>query len=158
MKKTIATTFLLALMTQALPTQAADYVIDTQGAHAIIQFKIKHLGYSWLLGRFNKFDGQFSYDEKKPNAAKVEVNIDPASIDSNHAERDKHLRSKDFLDVSQFPTAKFVSTGYKASGKGKGVLRLDPHPAWNRNHKQVCFNGAPGGRREVFIAELSNIL
>ena len=37
--------------------QAADYVIDTEKAHAFIQFRIKHLGYSWLLGRFNDFDG-----------------------------------------------------------------------------------------------------
>ena len=35
--------------------QAADYVIDTQGAHAFIQFKVSHLGYSWLHGRFNTF-------------------------------------------------------------------------------------------------------
>ena len=34
---------------------ASDYVIDTKGAHAFIQFHIKHLGYSWLTGRFNTF-------------------------------------------------------------------------------------------------------
>ena len=123
MKKTILTTLLLTLSILAVPAQAADYDIDTKGAHAFIQFKINHLGFSWLVGRFNKFDGHFSYDEKKANASSVEVNIDPASIDSNHAERDKHLRSKDFLDVEKFPTAKFVSTGYKSKGKNKGVLK-----------------------------------
>ena len=36
--------------------------------------------------------------------------INTASIDSNHAERDKHLRSADFLNVSKFPQATFNST------------------------------------------------
>ncbi|VAX00323.1 Protein yceI precursor [hydrothermal vent metagenome] len=123
MKKLSITTALL-LFTSILinPVQAAEYDIDVKGAHAFIQFKIKHLGYSWLIGRFNKFDGQFSYDDKNPNATKVEVNIDASSIDSNHAERDKHLRGKDFLNTSKFPTAKFVSTSYKLNKDGKGKL------------------------------------
>jgi polyisoprenoid-binding protein YceI len=113
---------LLAAIFMASPATAADYVIDTKGAHAFINFKINHLGYSWLYGRFNTFDGEFSYDEKNPAASKVVVNIDPASIDSNHAERDKHLRSKDFLNVDKFPEAKFVSTSYKELGNGKAEL------------------------------------
>jgi len=103
--------------------QAADYVIDTKGAHAFIQFHIKHLGYSWLVGRFNTFSGEFSYYEANPNASKVEVTIDTASIDSNHAERDKHLRDEEFLDVEQFPEARFVSTSYRDLGNGKGELQ-----------------------------------
>lgn len=98
---------------------AADYVVDTKGAHASVQFKIQHLGYSWLTGRFNRFDGQFSYDAKNPEAAKISVNIDPASVDSNHAERDKHLRSSDFLEVSKFKTSTFESTSVKDLGNGK---------------------------------------
>ncbi len=76
-----------------------------------------------MTGRFNKFSGHFSYDEKKPNASKIEINIDTRSIDSNHAERDKHLRSKNFLDVSKYPTAKFVSTSFKEKGKSTAVLK-----------------------------------
>ncbi len=106
-------------------SHAADYMIDTKGAHAFVQFQIKHLGYSWLVGRFNTFNGEFSYDEAKPEASKVTVTIDTASIDSNHAERDKHLRNADFLDVEKFPQATFVSTGYKDLGDGKGELKGD---------------------------------
>lgn len=96
----------------ALPSHAATYKIDTEGAHAFVQFKIKHLGYSWLLGRFNTFEGSFVYDDKAPNKSSVNVTIDTASVDSNHAERDKHLRSKDFLDVKKFPQAVFKSTSF----------------------------------------------
>ncbi len=114
-----------ALGTSVIATSAfaADYVIDSHGAHASVQFKIKHLGYSWLTGRFNTFDGHFSYDAAKPGQSAIEVNIDPASIDSNHAERDKHLRSADFLDVAQFKQARFVST--QITDHGDGSLTVD---------------------------------
>lgn len=90
---------------------AADYVIDTKGAHASVNFAVQHLGYSWLTGRFNEFSGNFSYDAAKLEASKISVTIDTSSVDSNHAERDKHLRSKDFFNTEVNSQAKFVSTG-----------------------------------------------
>ncbi len=107
-----------------LPSQsfAEKYLIDTKNAHAFIQFRIQHLGYSWLSGRFNTFGGSFEYDEKNPGAASVKVEIDTASIDSNHAERDKHLRGKDFLHVDKFPKAKLESTAFKGQDDGTAVL------------------------------------
>jgi polyisoprenoid-binding protein YceI len=113
------------LMLAAGLAHAADYVIDTKGAHAFVQFHIKHLGYSWLVGRFNTFEGEFTYDENDPSAASVRVEIDTASVDSNHAERDKHLRGDDFLDVGKYPKASFVSTSYEDLGDGKGLLKGD---------------------------------
>lgn len=103
---------------------AADYVIDTEGAHASINFEIPHLGYSMLLGRFNHFSGEFSYDEKAPEKAEVRVEIDTTSLDSNHAERDKHIKSKDFLDVSNYPRSVFVSDGFEPTEDG-GILKGD---------------------------------
>lgn len=94
----------------SLPALADTYVIDTKGAHASINFAIKHLGYSVLTGRFDTFSGEFTYDPAKPEASTVNVSIDTGSVNSNHAERDKHLRSPDFLNVEKFPKATFVST------------------------------------------------
>lgn len=113
MIKQLATAFALtgALALSSLPAQAADYIIDTQGAHASVNFAIQHLGYSWLTGRFNSFSGEFSYDAAKPEASSVAVTIDMSSIDTNHAERDKHLRSADFLNTAKNGEATFVSTG-----------------------------------------------
>lgn len=113
MKKLLLGTALSAALFSTANANAADYVIDTDGAHAFVTFKIKHLGYSWLHGRFNTFSGDFSYDDKAPNASKINVTIDTKSIDSNHAERDKHLRGKDFLNVDKYPTATFKSTSIK---------------------------------------------
>ncbi len=97
---------------------AADYVIDKEGQHAFVNFKISHLGYSWLYGTFRDFDGRFSFDAAKPAESKVEVTLKTASVDTNHTERDKHLRSADFLNVQKHPTARFVSTGVTPTGEG----------------------------------------
>jgi len=108
----------------AAPAQATEnYVFDIKGQHAFIQFKIKHLGYSWLIGNFNTFNGSFTHDEANPANNSVTTEIDVASVDSNHAERDKHLRSTDFFDVSTFPKATFTSTSYEDKGDGKGILK-----------------------------------
>lgn len=108
MKKIIIASALLATSFIS-SVNAADYIIDTDGAHASINFKVSHLGFSWLKGRFNKFDGKFSYDANDLSTANITVNIDTTSVDSNHAKRDKHIRSDDFLDASKFSTATFVS-------------------------------------------------
>ncbi|MCG7984848.1 MAG: YceI family protein [Candidatus Thiodiazotropha lotti] len=102
---------------------ASSYVIDTEGGHAFIQFRISHLGYSVLAGRFNKFSGEFVYDTSNPSKASVSVLVETASIDSNHAERDKHLRDDDFLAVKQFPEARFVSSSYLERKDGTGLLK-----------------------------------
>lgn len=122
MKKLLLAMALSSAAVLPIMVKAADYQVDVRGAHAFINFKIQHLGYSWLTGRFNTFDGQFFYDASKPEASKIEIVIDTASIDSNHAERDKHLRGKDFLNVAKFPKATFKSTSYKAIDENNGEL------------------------------------
>lgn len=109
MKKSFAVLALASLGFSSLPVLADKYLIDTKGAHAAINFSIQHLGYSYLTGRFNNFSGEFNYDPKNVAASSITVNIDTTSVDSNHAERDKHLRSPDFLNVEKFPKASFVS-------------------------------------------------
>ena len=125
MKKLSAFALSIGLFLSTSAAQAFDYTIDTKGAHAFIQFKIKHLGYSWLHGRFDDFSGSFSYDPAKPSDSKVDVLIKTKSINSAHAERDKHLRNKDFLNVSKYPEASFSSTSFKVLENGKAELKGD---------------------------------
>lgn len=99
---------------------AAEYKIDPE--HSFIQFRIKHLGYSWLYGRFDKISGTFGHDPKAPQDNRISVQIDTTSVDTNHAERDKHLRDERFLDVEKYPTATFKSTQYTGDDQ-QGVLR-----------------------------------
>jgi polyisoprenoid-binding protein YceI len=124
--KRINRVFLSAFCIFCLYTQhsaASSYVIDTEGGHAFIQFRISHLGYSWLVGRFNRFSGEFVYDTDNPTKASVTVLVETGSIDTNHAERDKHLRDEDFLAVKQFPQARFVSSSFIEHKDGTGRLK-----------------------------------
>lgn len=125
MKKLLNLILIAMLMMAVSGVNAFDYTIDTKGAHAFIQFKIKHLGYSWLYGRFDDFSGDFSYDPENPEASRVDVLIKTSSINSAHAERDKHLRGKDFLNVAKYPEASFSSTSFKPLGNGKAELKGD---------------------------------
>ncbi len=118
--------FTAASLLLAFPVQAAEYKIDP--AHSFIEFEINHLGFSILHGRFNRLSGDFSYDSDQPNDSRIQLYIDPASVDTNHAERDKKLRSDDFLDVEKYPEASFSSTSFVSNDAG-GTLTgiLDMH-------------------------------
>lgn len=95
------------------------YEIDTNGAHAFVQFRISHLGFSWLYGRFNDFEGEFTFDPDAPETSSVNVEIRTTSVDSNHARRDEHLRGKDFLRVDEHPVASFRSTAFVPTGEDR---------------------------------------
>lgn len=116
LKKSLLGLTTAALLLSTAAASAADYKIDKQGQHAFVQFRIQHLGYSWLYGTFKDFDGSFTFDEADPSKDKINVTINTNSVDTNHAERDKHLRSGEFLNVAKFPQATFVSTGVKKDG------------------------------------------
>ncbi len=153
----LALSFLLPATATAAPQ---NYVIDTKGAHAFIQFRIKHLGYSWLYGRFDRFHGTLQYDEENPANSKIQVTVDTASVNSNHAERDKHLRNDDFLDVEKYPTASFESTSVEVTAPGQATVtgKLNLHGVT----KEVSFpvshvGGGPdpwGGYRHGFTGTL----
>ncbi len=58
---------------------ADTYKIDKEGQHAFVQFRIQHLGYSWLYGTFKDFDGTFTFDKADPAKDNVDVTIKPAA-------------------------------------------------------------------------------
>lgn len=123
LKKTAITTAIAAAtLVGASQAQAAEYVLDTENQHAFIQFKINHLGYSYILGQFEEFDGSFSYDPENLEAASVEMEVQTGSLNTNHAERNRHFMSDDFLSVEEYPTATFVSTGFAPESDSEGVL------------------------------------
>ena len=120
MKKTFLAISFFGLSAM-MPAYAADYVIDTEKAHAFIDFRIQHLGFSWMSGRFNEFSGNFNYDADQPEASKIDVKIDVGSVDTNFAERDKHLREK-FLQTDDYPIATFKSKRFIQQPDGSLVM------------------------------------
>ncbi|HCB44556.1 MAG TPA: YceI family protein [Pseudomonas sp.] len=125
MKKLMVAATLGGLMMAGGAAQAADYQIDKQGQHASVNFKISHLGYSWIYGRFNDFEGTFSWDADKPESSAINVTVNTESVDTNHAERDKHIRSEDFLNVAENATATFTSTGVEVTGDNSAKVSGD---------------------------------
>lgn len=98
----------------ALYAEPQTYSIDA--AHASAQFSVRHLMVSNVKGTFSKFSGKAVWDPSNLSAAKLEATIDVASVSTNQAKRDAHLRSADFFDAEKYPTMTFQSTRFTKSG------------------------------------------
>jgi polyisoprenoid-binding protein YceI len=108
---------LLSVLFLAAPTiiNAADsYKIDP--VHSSVLFKVKHLGVSYVHGRFNDISGTVVFDEENAANGSIDATIKTESVDTHVAARDRNLRSPDFLDVKQFPEMTFKSREVKKSG------------------------------------------
>lgn len=121
-KLLIPAALVLTLGTSAF---AESYKIDTEGAHASINFKVNHLGYSFVIGRFDTFTGSFEFDAANPEGGSVNVEITVDSVNTNHGARDNHLRSADFFDAASNSKATFVSTGIKKTGDNTAIITGD---------------------------------
>lgn len=125
-------TKLVAIAMIALPSAGAfakTYTVDKE--HTNVGFTVKHLMISKVRGRFDQFNGEFTYDEKKKTFKDVKASIDVDSINTNEKERDKHLKSPDFFGVDlknpKAPgnTITFAMTSYSPAKSGGGKATGD---------------------------------
>jgi polyisoprenoid-binding protein YceI len=93
---------------------AGRWAIDP--AHSHIDFVVRHMMISKVRGRFREFSGDIRIDEV-PERSSVEATIQAASIDTGDEERDRHLRSAEFLDVEHHPEIRFRSVSLRAAGQ-----------------------------------------
>jgi len=117
-KTLFAAAVLAATSTFAQPEQ---WTLDK--VHSSITFKVSHMVVSKTVGKFDKFDMDIKWDEKKPQNSTVKVTIDAASINTGDPKRDEHLRGADFFDVAQYPTIVFESTKITPKGKDKVLVQ-----------------------------------
>lgn len=96
--------------------QSSAPVYSVDPSHSCVGFKVRHL-ISRVSGSFAEFSGTVVGDPAKPEGASVSFAIKAASIDTQNADRDKHLRSADFFDVEKFPEITFKSTKITPRGK-----------------------------------------
>ncbi|WP_299295056.1 YceI family protein [uncultured Tateyamaria sp.] len=119
----IAALLLAASQAHAEPTE---WTLDL--GHAHVGWEINHMGLSRTVGRFNSFDGTFLIDEAAPENSQITFTVDAASVDSNHQQRDDHLRHADYLNAAEAPKITFASTDIlmltPTSGKLTGDLTL----------------------------------
>jgi polyisoprenoid-binding protein YceI len=94
-------------------------------SHTGVTFKVSHLGFSSLFGRFNAVRGSVVFDPDAPEAGGIELAIDAASLDTNHEERDEHLRSPDFFNAREFPRITFRSTRIEATDERRARVTGD---------------------------------
>jgi polyisoprenoid-binding protein YceI len=100
----------------ALAQPGGDGSFEIDASHSAVIYRIKHLGVAYNYGRFNDVSGSFVFDADEPEASSISVEIDTASVDSGNEKRDNHLRSPDFFNAKQFPTATFESTSVRKTG------------------------------------------
>ncbi|WP_284616035.1 YceI family protein [Aquabacterium humicola] len=104
-----------ALATTALGAHASGATYALDPTHTFVTFEIGHFGTSTNRGRFDKKAGSAQFD-RAAKAGKLEVTIDTTSINTGVTPFDKHLQSKDFFNVAEHPTAKFVADKLTFSG------------------------------------------
>lgn len=104
-----------ALTKDPAQVRAGSYTLDP--AHSKITWSVNHLGFSTYTGQFAGGTGVLQIDPKAPQAAKLEVKVDTTQVGTLNEALDKHLKTADFLDVANHPTATFRSTSVKLVDK-----------------------------------------
>ncbi|MDT2008974.1 YceI family protein [Rhodococcus opacus] len=99
--------------TATLPNlTAGTWAIDS--VHSTVGFSVRHLMVSKVRGTFNDFTGAITVAEDGTAAVTAEIQV--ASIDTKNTDRDAHIKSADFFDAEQYPTATFTSTAVRPKG------------------------------------------
>lgn len=89
------------------------YQLDS--AHSAVEFAVRHMGFATVRGRFEKFEVETDVDEQGVLKS-LKATIDTASINTDNAQRDEHLRSADFFDAANHPQITYESTSVQRDG------------------------------------------
>ena len=105
---------------------ASCYQLDA--VHSTVGFAVKHMLFSTVRGKFNDVRATAQIDEKTGSLSSVNAEISVASVDTNNAKRDGHLRSDDFFNTERYPTITFESTNIVPEANGNyrvdGILTI----------------------------------
>ncbi len=118
-----AAAFAASFALAPLAAQAADFTIDKTHSHVV--FLVDHLGYAKVMGQFTDFAGTLSFDPANVGASKLDVTIKTESIETQFAERNKHLKGADWFNVTEFPTMKFVGKTFAKKDDKTGTIAGD---------------------------------
>lgn len=100
--------------------QPARYEIDPE--HLSVGFLVSHIDYAKILGMFRTARGSFQFDEKAGTLSDVRIEVDTASVFTNHRKRDDHLKGPDFLNSGEFPKMTFTAATAKRTGDRDFVI------------------------------------
>jgi polyisoprenoid-binding protein YceI len=133
---------------------------SVDAVHSTVLFRIQHLKTSWAYGRFNDLSGEIRIDEEHPEKSTVSFTIEMNSVDTANDKRDGHLKSPDFFDAVQFPTATFMSKTVKKLDEGKYEVggQLDFHgvrKSITANFERIGFSDTKMGVRAGYFGTFS---
>jgi polyisoprenoid-binding protein YceI len=114
MKRLAIISGILALAAPLALAQTSTWTSDP--AHSEVDFSIKHMSVSNVHGRIGNVAATIVLNDADITKSTVTATIDVSTIDTGVAQRDTHLKSPDFFDVAQFPTATFTSSGVVKNG------------------------------------------
>jgi len=126
----------LAAAIFAASSFGAQWSIDP--AHSDASFAVKHMMVSTVRGSFSGLKGTVEYDPNDLAASKASLVIDATTVDTRDQNRDQHLRSAEFFDVTKYPTISFVSKRIIPGANGK--FQLIGEMTMHGVTKEVTFN------------------
>lgn len=153
MKKLILALAATASLASFGPAQAQTTTYTVDPTHTFVTWEALHFGTSTSRGRFDKKEGTVQID-RTAKTGTVDITIDMASISTGVAPFDGHLKSKDFFDVANHPTARFQATGFSFDGTKvsavKGTLTMlgKTQPVELKANRFNCYDN-PMLKREV---------
>jgi polyisoprenoid-binding protein YceI len=127
------------------------YKIDD--THSFANWSIRHI-VGKTTGTFTGIKGTLMLDPANPNTGNADVTVNLYSLDSGHRERDTHLLTADFFDANKYPNMRFVSSGFRSTGKDTGVMtgQLTLHGATRTveiPYKVLGFAADPWGNQRA---------
>lgn len=106
-------TLVTLLFTIAFSVAAQEWKIDKN--HSSFNFEVNHF-FTPVIGSFNDFKGEFSFDPNDLDNSHSRFTIKIASIDTGNDKRDSDLKSANFFEEGRFPEIIFVSTKFLEKG------------------------------------------
>jgi polyisoprenoid-binding protein YceI len=153
----IATTLAIAAVLAGAPAAFAQQMTQDPSAapagtyhldkkHASVTMKLSHMGLSYYTMRFDTIDASYTYDPSNPAASKIQVAIDPKSVDTDNPPFNQEI-AEQFFEADKYPAITFVSTAVHpgAGGKGEVVGDLTFHGVTRPVVLDVVFNGTGQG-------------
>jgi polyisoprenoid-binding protein YceI len=113
--------FLIAGLLAAQMAWAAPEYYKIDEAQSFANWGIRHI-VGKTTGTFTGISGKLMLDTANPNTGNADVTINIYSLDSGHRERDMHLLTAEFLDANKYPAMRFVSSGFRPTGKDTGIM------------------------------------
>lgn len=156
----LRTNLLIANLLLAPLVWAAPETYKIDDNHSFANWSIRHI-VGKTTGTFTNISGKLTLDPTNPNVGSADVTINIYSLDSGHRERDIHLLTAEYLDANKYPDMRFVSTGFKSTGKDTGVMsgQLTLHGATRSvqiPYKILGFATDPwGNQRAAFEGKFS---